>query len=272
VLPRVVVPLPIFVLWDATKLNLIDYLNNDGTAPTAVVTKAARCNARAAFCCRLRMCCSGRREGLGMTGRGKLWFAARRPKLGWMVGHNDQPGHHPGLSPSVPVALSAVAAFGCLVWIAVSSLVGAHGQSVPPTPQAGISGQTSSLLNPSITPVQIAAVTPESAIASTPSEAQPVVISPLDRLSISSQSWRRSGLGSNALVTFTLRNGNDFAVKDIGISCAFTRKDGSHLTDRARLITEVVGKGRKTFARMHIGFVNVNADKAKCSLVTASRA
>jgi hypothetical protein len=27
----------------------------------------------------------------------------------------------------------------------------------------------------------------------------------------------------------------------------------------------------KTFARLHVGFVNVNADRAKCALVTASR-
>jgi hypothetical protein len=30
-------------------------------------------------------------------------------------------------------------------------------------------------------------------------------------------------------------------------------------------------KSRKTFARLHIGFININADKAKCSLVAASR-
>jgi hypothetical protein len=99
-----------------------------------------------------------------------------------------------------------------------------------------------------------------------------IEIAPLDRLTISSQSWRRGGLGSNALVTFTLRNANDFAVKEIGISCAFTRRDGRHLTERMRLIPDTVAmKSRKTFARMHIGFVNVNADKAKCSLVSASR-
>jgi hypothetical protein len=94
----------------------------------------------------------------------------------------------------------------------------------------------------------------------------------VDGLKISSQSWRRGGLGSKALVTFTLRNGNDYAVKDIEIACAFNRRDGSHLTDRKRVIRDTVNmKSRKTFARMHVGFVNVNADKAKCSLVTASR-
>lgn len=95
----------------------------------------------------------------------------------------------------------------------------------------------------------------------------------IDGLKISSQSWRRGGLGSKALVTFTLRNRNDFAVKDVEIACAFTRRDGSHLTDRRRVIPDTVNtKSRKTYSGVLVGFVNVNANKAKCSLVTASRA
>jgi hypothetical protein len=99
----------------------------------------------------------------------------------------------------------------------------------------------------------------------------PVETAAVDGLTISSQSWRRGGLGSNALITLTLRNANDFAVKDIELFCSFTRRDGSHLTDRTRVIHDVVDmKSRKTFARMHVGFVNINADRAKCSLVAAS--
>ena len=95
----------------------------------------------------------------------------------------------------------------------------------------------------------------------------------LDRMRISSQTWRRGGLGSKALVTFTVRNDNDYAVKDVEIVCAFARRDGSHLTDRSRVLADTVGmKSRKTFAHVTVGFVNVNADQAKCSLVTARRA
>ncbi len=102
--------------------------------------------------------------------------------------------------------------------------------------------------------------------------AAPAQTAPIEGLTISSQSWRRGGLGSKALVTFTLRNGNDYAVKDIEISCAFARRDGSHLTDRKRMIHDTLNmRSRRKFARMHVGFVNVNADKATCSLVTASR-
>ena len=99
----------------------------------------------------------------------------------------------------------------------------------------------------------------------------PVQTAPVDGLKISSQSWRRGGLGSKALVTFTLRNANDFAVKDIELFCSFIRRDGSHLTDRTRVVHDVVNmKSRKTFARMLVGYININADRAKCSLVAAS--
>ena len=40
----------------------------------------------------------------------------------------------------------------------------------------------------------------------------------LDGLKIISQSWRRGGLGSKALVTFTLSNASDYAVRDIEIA------------------------------------------------------
>jgi len=95
----------------------------------------------------------------------------------------------------------------------------------------------------------------------------------VDGLKISSQSWRRGGLGSKALVTFTLRNDNDFAVKDVEIACSFNGRDGSHFADLRRLFPDTVNmKTRKTFARVPVGFVNINAIQAKCSLVTARRA
>jgi hypothetical protein len=120
---------------------------------------------------------------------------------------------------------------------------------------------------------EVAAVeTAPSGAASPPSEAQIPTMAELGRIRISSQTWRRGGLGSKALVTLTLRNDNDYAVKDVEIVCAFARRDGSHLTDRSRVLADTVGmKSRKTFARIPVGFVNVNADQAKCSLVAARR-
>ncbi|CCD92584.1 conserved hypothetical protein [Bradyrhizobium sp. ORS 375] len=94
----------------------------------------------------------------------------------------------------------------------------------------------------------------------------------LSGLRISSQSWRRGGLGSKALVTFTLRNTNGFAVKDVEINCAFARRDGGHVSDRRRVVSgEVRSQSRRTFAAVHVGFVNVNVSTAKCVLVAATK-
>ena len=72
-----------------------------------------------------------------------------------------------------------------------------------------------------------------------------------------------AGSVSKALVTFMLRNANDYAVKDIEIACTFARRDGSHLTDRRRIIPDTVNmKSRKRYAGMLVGFLNVNANKA----------
>jgi hypothetical protein len=161
------------------------------------------------------------------------------------------------------IGLPAVAIAGCVAWM---MLFGSSDAETQPAPApAAISAQNTSWFNPAITPTGATPAIAEE--AATPAEA-----GPLDGLKISSQSWRRGGLGSKALVTLTLRNGNDYAVRDVEIFCAFTRRDGSHLTDRKRTIHDTVDmKSRKTFARMLVGFVNIEANRAKCSLVTASR-
>jgi len=95
---------------------------------------------------------------------------------------------------------------------------------------------------------------------------------PMAKLRISGQSWQRAGLGSNAQATFTLRNDNAYAVNDIEIACAFARRDGTHLTDRKRIIPVTVeSRTKKRFARLHVGFVNVHANRINCSVIAASR-
>jgi hypothetical protein len=156
--------------------------------------------------------------------------------------------------------------------------MGARGQSVEAKPPVLAAVQNTSLLKPEPTAVETnppptvqgAAVAPGVA----PAAAAPAAEAPaINGLKVTSQSWRRGGLGSNALVNFTVRNTNDYAVGGIQVACTFARHDGSPLTERQLVIPDAVvtTKSRRTFARVHIGFVNVNADKAKCVLVAASR-
>jgi hypothetical protein len=161
--------------------------------------------------------------------------------------------------------LAAVAIAGSVAWMTIFGSSDAETQPAPAPSPAAKAAQDASWLNPVITPTE--ATTVPAVETATPAEAAPV-----DGLKISSQSWHRGGLGSKALVTFTLRNGNDYAVRDVEIACAFTRRDGSHLTDRRHIVHDTVDmKSRKTFARMLVGFVNIEANRAKCSLVTATR-
>jgi len=176
------------------------------------------------------------------------------------------------------LVLPAIAIAGCATWMMLPGRSDAESQTTP-TLSAVLYAQSASLVDPAAAPADADAEPPTPpkevtapAAATAPQETAAPAKPPIDGLTISSQTWRRGGLGSKALVTFTLRNANDYAVKDIEIACAFARRDGSHLTDRRRVIADTVSmKSRKTYSGMLIGFVNVNANKAKCSLVTASR-
>ena len=187
-----------------------------------------------------------------------------------------------GKSEARFAVLPAIAIAGCAVWLMLPQASDAEGHSTAtPSDVTRVTQDTSriddtagtqaTLSGPAPTDANPTADTAAPPDIAPPATAEPAA-SPLDGLKIVSQSWRRGGLGSKALVTFTLRNANYYAVKDIEIACAFTRRDGRHLTDRRRVIPDTVNmKSRKRYAGMLVGFVNVNANKAKCSLVTASR-
>jgi hypothetical protein len=154
--------------------------------------------------------------------------------------------------------------------VVIAGLTGWTMLSTPTSARSQDANKDATVTQGAAVPQQNAAL--DTAPAASPSVA-PTDPPAVNGLKISSQSWRRGGLGSNALVTFTLRNDNNYAVRDIEIACAFSRQDGSHLTDRKRVIPDAVvnTKSRKTFAQMHIGFVNIYANKAKCAPIAANR-
>jgi hypothetical protein len=179
-------------------------------------------------------------EGLAMAEEGKSWWGKFGP-----FGRGD-------LATQAAVLLPVMAIAVLSAWT-----MGARGQSAAPDTQTAVAMQATS--QPAPAKPDAAAQAPAAAAAA--------------GVKIASQSWRRAGLGSNALFNFTVRNTNDYAVGNIEVACTFARRDGSMLSERKRVIPDAVvnTRSRKTFARVHIGFVNVNADKAKCALVAASR-
>jgi hypothetical protein len=185
-----------------------------------------------------------------------------------------------GKSEARLAVLPAIAIAGCAIWLMLPQASDAEGHSTATSPEVTrVTQDTSRADDTAGTQATLSSPAPatDANPAAAPGDIAPPEMvapatSPLDGLKIISQSWRRGGLGSKALVTFTLSNANDYAVRDIEIACTFARRDGSHLTDRRRIIPDTVNmKSRKRYAGMLVGFVNVNANKAKCSLVTASR-
>jgi hypothetical protein len=172
--------------------------------------------------------------------------------------------------------LPFVIAVAGLAWLILARPSDAQNEAAASPSPVKVSAQAAFPVESAAAEPAPAAPAPEVAPADTPAVVPPETVTaerpPLDGLKIASQSWRRGGLGSKALVTLTLRNANDYPVKDIEIACAFARRDGSHLTDRTHVISDTINqKSRKTYAGMLVGFVNINANKAKCSLVTANR-
>ncbi len=165
---------------------------------------------------------------------------------------------------TVVIALPVILIAGFAAWISFFALAKSGAEtSVQPT-----SAQTMIAVTPDEPQAQ-----PDAA----PAAQQPGAIFPepaqTDHLRISRQSFRRGGLGSKALVTFTLRNDNDYAVKDLEILCSFRSRDGRYSTERRRTLSDTVDtRSRKTFSGTLVGFVNIRASRAKCSLLTASRA
>jgi hypothetical protein len=91
----------------------------------------------------------------------------------------------------------------------------------------------------------------------------------VDGVTLMRQSLRRGGLGSKALMTLTIRNRNDYPVKHIELFCSFGSPDGRYVTHRRHVIDSVVRpNSRRTFRHMMVGFVSINANRPKCSLVS----
>ncbi len=159
------------------------------------------------------------------------------------------------LNQGVLIGLPAVVAAAALGWTIFTDA------AEPPQGRGDTVSFNTAVLDDDV-PLQSGAVAP----------LPPSTVAPLGRVSISRQSFQRGGLGSKALMTFTLRNRNNFAVKDIELLCKFRSPDGSYATERRRTLPDTVEmKSRKVFAMTHVGFVNIKAAKAKCAVVKAER-
>ena len=175
-----------------------------------------------------------------------------------------------GLAEAPNEATTMVTVLDRRIWLAVPALavIGIAGWLLMPsfarTPQPDLTLNLAVATSPDD---GVITETPPARLTETPA------IVNLDRVRLSRQSFRRGGMGSRALMTFTVRNANAYDIKDLELLCAFRSRDGRYTTERRKRVAETVAmKSRKAFPMTLVGHVNIRADRAKCSLVTASRA
>lgn len=95
---------------------------------------------------------------------------------------------------------------------------------------------------------------------------------PGDRLTMPSFSWKLGGFKNVGIVSVTIANGNNFAVKDVGIACEFSGKSGTVLTTAAgRIYDTLRAKGKQTFKEVNMGLIDNQSARASCRVVTARR-
>ena len=71
-------------------------------------------------------------------------------------------------------------------------------------------------------------------------------------------------------MTLTIRNNNDYPVNQIELLCSFGNRDSRFVTARHHRIDGVVKpNSRRTFRHMLVGFVSINANRARCSVLSA---
>lgn len=84
--------------------------------------------------------------------------------------------------------------------------------------------------------------------------------------------WKLGGFDNVILATFTVKNENDFAVKDLQIRCEAFGKSGTKIDRNTRTIYDVVkAKGTKRLPEANLGLVNSQAERLACDIIGFKR-
>jgi hypothetical protein len=91
----------------------------------------------------------------------------------------------------------------------------------------------------------------------------------LRNVHITKFSWEKGGFDNVMIANFTIRNDNDFPVKDIGIKCTHEGKSGTEIDSNSRTIYEVIKpKSKKSFHDFNMGLIHQQAARSGCQVVT----
>ena len=103
------------------------------------------------------------------------------------------------------------------------------------------------------------------------STSSPTIVPPRlsDKVAVNKMSWTKGGFGAVALVSLTLKNNNEVAVQDIGVTCHFTGESGTEInsSDKTLYVSIAPGKAR-TEKTVNFGFIDPQAASAWCEVTS----
>ncbi|WP_404357039.1 hypothetical protein [Methylotuvimicrobium sp. KM1] len=92
---------------------------------------------------------------------------------------------------------------------------------------------------------------------------------PEEFVKIIKQSWRKDGFGTIAVVDLTVKNTAPFDVKDIIFLCNFYGNSGTQLNSIEKQVFEIIRYDEtRTFKNIDLGFINSQAARGGCRVVT----
>jgi hypothetical protein len=95
---------------------------------------------------------------------------------------------------------------------------------------------------------------------------------PGDNVKISIEKWRKPGSNNAGTADITVKNDNDFAVKDIRVKCDYMSKTGGRKieTDQ-RLALTVKAKTTKLFKKTKFPFIDQETAEGSCKVTGAAQ-
>jgi hypothetical protein len=103
-----------------------------------------------------------------------------------------------------------------------------------------------------------------------PSESHgtPAVAPKTQRVTMTNFNWVKGGFDSVMMLDFTIRNDNDYAVKDFTIKCRHSSPSGTEIDQNSRTVYELIpAHGSRSWQRFNMGFIHSQVFQSSCKVV-----
>jgi hypothetical protein len=94
-----------------------------------------------------------------------------------------------------------------------------------------------------------------------------------DPVRVTHVTWRKDGFGSVMIANFTFKNDNEFAVKDVEVTCIHSANSGTEMDRNTRTIYErIPANSSAYFDEVNMGFIDPQARSTRCEVTDYARA